>query len=180
MNFYISDTHFGHENIIRHCQRPFSSVEEMDRQMIENWNSRVGSEDTVYILGDMMFRNKASASSYLERLNGKKHLIVGNHDRTWMPRCPMDKYFESVDNLLYISDCGRQIVMCHYPMMSWPHMERGSYMVYGHIHNSTGQPFWQLIKENPYMLNAGADVNCYMPVTFEEMVAYNKAFKAER
>ncbi len=180
MNFYISDTHFGHENIIRLCQRPFSSIEEMDRQMIENWNSRVGSEDTVYILGDMMFRNKDSANNYLEKLNGKKRLIVGNHDRSWIPQCPMDKYFESVDNLLYITDGGRQLVLCHYPMMSWPHMQRGSYMVFGHIHNTTGQPFWQLIKENPFMLNAGADVNCYMPVTFEEMVAYNEAFKADR
>lgn len=79
--FIISDTHFGHENIIRYCNRPFSSVEEMDRVMIENWNKVVGKDDLVIHLGDFCFyRKKTKVSELVGKLNGKKLLIMGNHD----------------------------------------------------------------------------------------------------
>lgn len=77
--FYISDTHFGHFNIIKHCNRPFSTAEEMDRVMIENWNSTVARNDTVFILGDFVF-SKIPPAEYLNKLNGRKIVIVGNHD----------------------------------------------------------------------------------------------------
>jgi len=57
MIYFTADHHFGHANIIRHCSRPFSSVAEMDASLLENWNSCVGQNDTVYILGDLFFRN---------------------------------------------------------------------------------------------------------------------------
>lgn len=79
--FIISDTHFGHENIIRYCNRPFSSVEEMDRVMIENWNRVVGKDDLVLHLGDFCFyRRKTKVSELVGKLNGRKLLIMGNHD----------------------------------------------------------------------------------------------------
>lgn len=65
-NFYISDTHFGHFNIIKHCNRPFSTVEEMDEVMINNWNNVVTSKDTVYILGDVVF-SKNNPVDYLKK-----------------------------------------------------------------------------------------------------------------
>ena len=58
MNFYIADTHFGHEKVIEFCRRPFKNIEEMDEVIIKNWNEVVGHEDHVYILGDMIYRNK--------------------------------------------------------------------------------------------------------------------------
>lgn len=71
MNFYIADTHFGYENVIRFDSRPFANVDEMDREMILRWNRRVNSSDTVYILGDFCFRSKEPASWYLRQLHGK-------------------------------------------------------------------------------------------------------------
>lgn len=177
MNYFTSDLHLGHRNIIRLCNRPFATIEEMDETLIRNWNAKVTSGDTVYILGDLLFRNEKPAEEYLKQLKGKKHLIIGNHDRDWVKKCNLEDFFESVNNLHFISDGKRQMTLCHYPMMSWPHMTR-CYMVFGHIHGNTDADYWPLIRENDLMLNAGADVNGFAPVTFEEMQENNYRHKA--
>ncbi len=81
MNFYIGDTHFGHKSVLEFDSRPFADVEEMDKVMIQRWNSRVQKDDNVYIVGDFAYRNKQPEEWYLEQLNGHKYLIIGNHDR---------------------------------------------------------------------------------------------------
>ena len=124
MIVFTADHHFGHANIIRHCDRPFQSVEEMDRILLKNWNACIGSRDTVYILGDLFFRNVVSADEYLQQMNGKKHLIVGNHDKSWMKRTDLCAYFESVSQMAEISDGLHKITLCHYPMMSWTVRQR--------------------------------------------------------
>ena len=86
MVFFTSDLHLGHRNIIRLCNRPFSSIDEMDEYLIEKWNKKVTNADTVYILGDLMFRNEKPPEEYLRQLRGKKHLIIGNHDREWIKK----------------------------------------------------------------------------------------------
>ena len=148
----------------------------MDEALIHNWNSRVHRNDTVYIVGDLFFRNSRPCGEYLESLKGHKHLIVGNHDSTWMKSVDLPSYFESVNGLLTIKDNGRLITMCHYPMMTWPGSRLDSYMVYGHIHNNTNADFWPLIRANPRMLNAEGDVNGFVPVTLEEMIGNNERF----
>ena len=162
---------------IRLCNRPFATIEEMDETLIRNWNAKVTNGDTVYILGDLLFRSEKPAEEYLKQLKGKKHLIIGNHDRDWVKKCNLKDFFESVNNLHFISDGKRQMTLCHYPMMSWPHMTR-CYMVFGHIHGNTDADYWPLIRENDLMLNAGADVNGFAPVTFEEMQENNYRHKA--
>ena len=176
MIYFTSDLHLGHRNVIRLCNRPFTGIEEMDQMLIDNWNRRVQSQDTVYILGDLMYRNKKPPEEYLRQLNGKKHLIIGNHDRDWIKKCDLDKYFVNVSNLNFISDCQHQMALCHYPMMSWPHMMR-SYMVFGHIHGNTDADYWSLIAQSERMLNAGVDVNDFQPVTFQELLNNNKLHK---
>lgn len=126
----------------------------------------------MYILGDLMFRNEKPPEEYLRQLKGKKYLIIGNHDRNWIKECDLSLYFESVENLDFISDGKRQMAICHYPMMSWPHMTR-SFMVFGHIHNDTNAEYWPLIARSEKMLNAGVDINRFEPVTFEEMAENN-------
>ena len=56
MTYYIADTHFGHENIIEMCNRPFSNIDEMNSVMINRWNKKVKGNDTIYVIGDMFFR----------------------------------------------------------------------------------------------------------------------------
>ena len=82
MYYFISDPHFGHENILKMCQRPFESVEEMNEAMIDAWNQRVTGNDTVFILGDLFYRCP-DPEPILQRLKGKKRLIIGNHDSSW-------------------------------------------------------------------------------------------------
>jgi len=177
MIFFTADHHFGHANVIRHCNRPFQSVAEMDEVLIENWNAAVGQHDTVHILGDLFFRNKVPAGEYLQRLNGRKHLIIGNHDKDWMKRIDLSLYFESVERMVVFADGAHRITLCHYPMMSWSGMAKGSFMIHGHIHNSTGADYFPLIRNMPNLLNAGVDINDFKPVPFSTLFENNRRFK---
>ena len=80
MDFFTAGTHFGHANILRYCDQPFASVEEMDAALIARWNRRVGPEDTVYHLGDVALGLKALWLEYRRQLNGRIEFILGNHD----------------------------------------------------------------------------------------------------
>lgn len=180
MVYFIADMHLGHANILKHCNRPFSSVEEMDETLIENWNSRVTDRDDVWIVGDFAFRTRVSAEIYLKNLKGRKHLVKGNHDKTWMKGLDLSRYFGSVNEIAEMKLDGRHIVLCHYPMMCWDKSHYGSYLIFGHIHNDTDLPFWDMIKDNDHMLNAGVDVNGFYPVTFDELVENNRRFRAEK
>ena len=183
---YSEKLHFrhnnlGHKNIIKHCGRPFTSVEEMDEHLISAWNSCVSPNDSVYILGDLIFRSAAAPGTYLGRLCGKKHLILGNHDTSWTKKTDMSKHFASVEKYAEISDGQHRITLCHYPlMMSWDHMARGSYMIHGHIHNNRDSSYFPLLRQMQNLLNAGVEINDYRPVSFDELVKNNEAFKTER
>jgi len=186
--YFTSDPHLGHKNIISHCQRPFASLEEMDQQLISAWNRRIRTEDTVYILGDLMFFCK-DPQWYLERLNGHKHLILGNHDSTWISTMAKRKargvegareaedFFDSMQDLAELKLDGNRLILCHYPMMSWNHMDIGSYLVFGHIHNSTHAPYWPLLWGMERALNAGVDINDFCPVTFDKLIENNLQFR---
>ena len=80
--FFTCDTHFSHANIVKYCSRPFSSVSEMNQEMIARWNAVVGAEDTVYHLGDFAMVKAYEWPAILKQLNGsRKILIRGGHDR---------------------------------------------------------------------------------------------------
>ncbi len=82
--WFTSDTHFGHENIIKYCDRPFGSVDEMNKTIIRNWNSYVAPEDIVYHLGDVALGQITDSLNCVSALNGHKILVLGNHDRPFM------------------------------------------------------------------------------------------------
>ena len=117
MTYYTSDLHFGHENILRLCNRPFASVEEMDEALIERWNKKVHKNDVVYMLGDIIWK-KSLLEQYMKRLKGIKILITGNHD-TWAKDKATYANFEKVMSYLEINLEGHPITMCHYPMLEW-------------------------------------------------------------
>lgn len=177
MIYYIADLHFGHANVIKFDNRPFSDVNEMDKYMIELWNLRVKDEDHVYIVGDVSLNNKLPIEKYLAQLKGHKHLIRGNHDGRLLDNQKAMEYFDSVDDILEINDEGRRVCMCHYPMAEWPGYYRGSWHIYGHIHNNKNEAFY-IMKDKERALNAAVAINNYMPVTFNELVVNNANFIA--
>lgn len=177
MTFFTSDLHFGHINIIRLCNRPFETQEEMDAALLSNWNAKVGVNDTVYILGDLFFR-AVTIEPILRALHGRKHLILGNHDSSWTSKVNLSDYFESVQTVKEIMLDGTPLTLCHYPMLCYPNERRG-YMIYGHLHNNVATDYWPLIARRPRMLNAGVDVNGFAPATFEELLVNNRVFIEE-
>ncbi len=176
MVYFIADPHFGHQNCLHLSNRPFDTIEEMNETIIANWNRRVTGSDSVYILGDMFFRCE-DPESILKRLHGRKHLLIGNHDGSWLKKVDTDRYFKSVSHMTETSDGAHALTLCHYPLLSWNHQKR-AFMIYGHIHTNTDMDFWPLIEARPQMLNAGVEINGYQPVTFDELIENNTKFKA--
>ena len=145
MTYFTADLHLGHEGIIRFCNRPFTSVSEMDEVLIRNWNSRITDRDDVYILGDLMHKSKKKPENVLGELKGRKHLIIGNHDG-WLKDIDAGKYLVEVEKMIELKMNGMELTLCHYPLLSWPHMHQGGYCIFGHIHPE----FWH----NNYAANA--------------------------
>jgi calcineurin-like phosphoesterase family protein len=140
MKTYItSDLHFGHANIMKFCpvtRAGFRDVTHMNETMIQEWNNVVTAEDTTYILGDFAFLPSAKAVEVLHRLNGKKILVEGNHDRKLLNDPVFRRCFEEVHQYLRIVHNGQLVVMFHYPIYEWDQMHRGAVHFYGHVHGS--------------------------------------------
>ena len=177
MNYYISDTHFGHQNVLQFDNRPFSDIEEMDRQMISFWNETVSKDDDVYILGDFCFRSQHAPSWYLKQLSGRKHLIQGNHDKLLLNDPQSLALLESVDKMLFVQDCGQKLVLCHFPFAEWNGFYKGAWHIYGHIHARTDGA-GQYMRSLERALNAGCMINGYCPVTFHTLVDNNLALRS--
>lgn len=183
MIYFTADLHLGHANLLRSVGRPFQTVEEMDRCLIENWNRKVGPEDTVYILGDLMFTCEDPAA-YLRQLSGKKHLILGNHDGAWLSTLKkkdpalLERAFEGIYQGAEVKVEGCRLTLSHYPMMTWNGFGAGTWLVYGHTHGRTDAPYWPMLSGMEHALNAGVEINGFAPVTLEELKANNRAFLA--
>lgn len=128
--FIISDTHFNHENIIKYCNRPFSSVEEMDKALIKNWNETVSNKDTVLHLGDVGLGNKEYIKEIIGKLNGKKILILGNHDN-WSEQFYRDAGFHTVSRFPIVWN--DFYLLSHAPLQLSETTPYFNY--YGHVHN---------------------------------------------
>lgn len=140
--FFVSDTHFNHANILKFLDKDgkrfrgdiFSSVEEMNEVMIQNWNNKVGQYDKIYHLGDVYFGSDEQADQILGRLNGKKRLIPGNHDEGYRGS-PLYKHFEKIKGWFQDKD----FIYTHIPMREDQIRSRNNAMrknVHGHIHQN--------------------------------------------
>lgn len=171
MNYYIADLHLGHENIIRLSHRPFSSVDEMDETLIRNWNNRITPKDDVYILGDLCFRtHHDNMLHYISQLNGKKHLIIGNHDKELIKNDDLRRYFVEITSYKEISDNGQSLVLFHYPLVEWNGYYRDTIHLYGHIHNNYHNDTSKYIRGVKNAYNVGVDVLDYEPKTLKEII----------
>lgn len=138
---FTSDTHFFHANIIKYSNRPFRHVDEMNETLIANWNAVVAPNDTVWHLGDFAFcKGVEQFKTLLSRLNGTKHSILGNHDRTITNNereLLAGGHLASIQHYAEIrSDKHPMIVLLHYGMRVWNKSHHGSIMLYGHSHGS--------------------------------------------
>ena len=176
MELFTSDLHLGHENVLKH-RTMFDTIEEMNETLINNWNKKVHKSDDVYIVGDFSYRSKIPVETYLERLKGKKHLILGNHDPDWLKQSQYEKlsqYFCSINSFHTFKKNKVQITLCHFPMLEWSgsrYASKGaSYLIHGHIHNNKNKIYEYIKGNQPTALNCGVDVNNFEPVTFEELI----------
>jgi calcineurin-like phosphoesterase family protein len=168
MNFFTSDTHFGHRNVIKYDNRPFVSVEEHDNTIIDNWNRVVGKKDEVYHLGDFTMGGKAKALYYLGRLNGKIHLIRGNHDDSgaWKIR----NMFVTAREAAYIRIDKVKIYIHHYACRVWRDSHHGSWHLFGHSHDYL--PMWGKSMDVGLASAArilGGGKENYRPLSFDEV-----------
>jgi len=141
---YISDTHFGHKNIMRYDNRPWANTVNMEHDMIELWNKTVDPNDTVYILGDVVWSNKYEEwVRILKQLNGQKHIVKGNHDKTEILNLLKEyNFIRNWSHQEVVQDPGangkaRYVVLNHSPMPFFVNMHHdNTYHLYGHVHIS--------------------------------------------
>lgn len=129
MDWFTADTHFGHKNIIKHCKRPFLSVDEMNDTLIKNINQKITKSDRLFVVGDFCFRG-GSPKYYLERITCKNVILIrGNHD-------PKNDYvgFKEVHDIYQNTFRGHKIILCHYPLRTWNAAYHGSWHLFGHVH----------------------------------------------
>ena len=180
MIFFTSDQHFGHEKVLEFDRRPFSSTEQMETEMIARWNRKVKQDDTVYILGDFIWKSD-NAAELLRRLNGKKIILKGNHDK-WLRKEENREGLEEIkdyDEIFVKLKDGtrRKCILCHYPIHFYNGHYRGSIMLYGHTHTTREE---KLVRQYARWLNG---LNCpvrmynvgcmhweYAPVTLDELL----------
>ena len=181
MIFFTSDLHFGHEQVLELCHRPFRDIREMNRVLVEKFNAVVHPEDTVYILGDVAHRMPLpEVQKLLVGMNGHKILLSGNHDLAYdyaksyqTEDGQMVQLFEEISDMKTIRAEKHTLVMMHYPMLSWLDSRRGSIMLHGHIHAAAGYN-----RENQEIglrrFDIGVDANDYAPVSLEEVLRMAK------
>lgn len=133
-NWYTADLHFNHTNIIRHCARPFASAAEMDNEILQRMQC-IDDEDDLWILGDFALARNAKSRRYVAdlfgALPGRKHLIRGNHDH----KSTVNLSWASVHDLVEIKDQEQNLVLCHYPLITWNKARYGALHLFGHVHD---------------------------------------------
>lgn len=179
--WFTSDQHFDHVNIISFCDRPFTSVEQMNDEIINRWNSVVGDDDIVYVLGDFAMGHRGVSVPYAEKLKGTKFLVPGNHDAVWSgnPEKQVNRWMQVyVNSGLIVVDGSIELRLndqafkaCHFPYYDierhagrftdqvWsPEDDGETWLLHGHVHQA-----WQADRERR-QINVGVDVWDFYPV----------------
>jgi len=169
--WFSADMHCYHENIIKFCNRPFVNSMEMTETIIANHNRLVKPTDMVYWLGDIAWNMSPDIFEQLvKRFNGKKHLILGNHDNKKMIYKCKKELFTHISDVWELNYNRNLIFMSHYPHVSWPSSFHGSWMLHGHTHGKL------VDRTDIKRLDVGVDVHKFCPISIEqvEQIMHNK------
>lgn len=169
--WFTSDLHFWHKNICKYCNRPFETIEQMNEEIINRYNSVVSEDDTVFILGDLGFCGIEKLRTLISQLKGHIIVIQGNHDPDKIIKTLLEEgLIEEYHKLLHVivegdEECPNQeLTLCHFPMLDWYNKEKGSWMVHGHQHQLPETPSCS-VKH----WDVGLDKNNIQPINFEQL-----------
>jgi len=172
--WFTADTHFCHANIIKYAYRPFKEIAEMNETIIQRWNERVMSGDTIYHLGDFGLAREYEMSyllNILKRLRGNIVFIEGNHDKK--TRLMKEYFYRYYYQYKEISVMGQDITLCHYPLKVWNKSHFGAWNLFGHCHGT--------LPDDPDALSIDVGVDChdFYPISFDEIkvIMSKKTFK---
>lgn len=181
--YFTSDFHLGHANILKYCDRPFGTIGEHDKIIIQNFNDIVETYDVVYHLGDFTLGTTQWANNYIRRLKGKWVFLPGSHDK-WLKGLPpfavpsLTGQFPSVEDPLVTLEypAGNKeqvvIILCHYAMRVWDRSHYGSYHLYGHSHGKLPEWGWSM--------DVGVDAQNFRPVSLRTVLETLEKEKSER
>ena len=159
MVYFTADQHFGHENIIEYCNRPFETVDEMNVIMIDKWNAKVNNDDKVFVLGDFGFGSSKDIIKYGRALNGHKTLILGNHDRATKSVYLEAGFIEVIKFPILWADF---YILSHAPKFT---SNMGPYFnIYGHIHNNPN-----FVDVSKYGCCVSVERTDYAPISYNEL-----------
>ena len=172
--WFTSDTHFGHENIIRFCNRPFNNVQEMNTELIRRWRETVPEDGIVFHLGDFAHGSSRLWNDILCAIPGRKYLILGNHDMKCINQGFMN-HFETVSQQMTIRVGGQTIVLNHNPFLCYGGAYRDVWQLFGHVHSGpnsiSGLDHPRLKMLFPLQYDVGVDNNDYRPVSYAKVKA---------
>lgn len=170
MIWFTSDLHLSHFNVIKYSNRPFSSVQQMNEELIKRWNNKVAQNDTIYVLGDFCWGwNSNQIQETLDKLNGIKYFIYGNHDKL-NPHKLANRWAEIVPyKRIVIED--KRVILSHYPIAEWDCAWHGSVHLYGHTHGKFNlAEFTKLMPhQNTNCMDVGVDTHNYEPWSWDEI-----------
>lgn len=158
MIYFTGDTHFGDPRVLRIDRRPFPNMVEHDETLIANWNAVVTPEDEVWHLGDFMSLRAGSPDTLLQRLNGTKHLIIGNNDP---PEVVAAHGWASRQHYAELALGDQLVILCHYPFRTWNKMGKKSVNLHGHSHGR--------LKTVPRQFDVGVDARNLKPIAFDDI-----------
>lgn len=174
--WFSSDHHFGHQNIIKYCKRPFKDVTEMDEKLISNWNECVSKDDEVYYLGDFCFYKDIDVvKKLLKNLNGKKHLILGNHEDTFKVNSWVSAGFYSVHTSLSLTHLGHKLYLAHTPESKKQLGLSDVIFIHGHVHNNT--PAIYVDDSREIIVNVCVENWSYRPIEINELFEKVRVFR---
>lgn len=192
MIYYTADTHFYDVDMLKFerindpsLEPKFDTVDKRNNYIVQMWNNVVTPKDDIYIVGDVSLADKQRTEKILSRLNGRKHIIIGNHDAGYIKSLTHSAKTGVIDvciGIKKIRDGGRDVVLSHFPLFAWERQHAGAYHIYGHLHatpeesiyQTNGKTFAKTVGMSEFRaINVGTMLCGYKPMTLAELCLKN-------